>query len=1303
MMRGTMGFLSRLRGKDRPAPKPIARRTRPAPRQESQKPPRPAAPEGRAPEVISIGRDRTGREWGVAKKSIRHSIVVGEPDSGKSCDYETRVVVFDSEEQKMIWEPIGEFVHGRLGVPFKRGSLPLPRRFFVPSLDPEGKVEWKPVTDVYVHRSPERLVQISMKNGRVLNVTADHSVLALKDGMIAPVRGDGVHEGDVLFAPSLVVPPSTEGPPRTGGFELTPDFAKLLGYYVSEGNAHRTRHRLQPRTLRSIAKNLLRAYSMADIKRAEVLLERLKTLARSEVVPEEIKSVEEVSAKHPFVYDFAVEDNENFLAEGVFVHNTTYMKHLVLQHIRDRESVVIMEPHYDLIKSVLTHIPPDRWEDVVYINPLNGIEDRRVVQVNFLRWSKRADKSLAINSFIDALSKHYMTFWGPRLEKILRHALDLLWDTVANPSLLDLHDVLTNKKDRRDRLLARSRDSEQHQFWDYTYKDMPPDAHIAVLTKLAQLVSDHYAKPFTSADQSSVDFRELMDTGKIVLIDLQEGNISQPVVNMLGSLFLSVIYQAGMSRVDTPERERVPAHVFIDEAHRFVTTSLPDSLESLRKYRVYFTLATQNSDQFETPRDARAPMGDVILPLCSTKVVFRCSENDARRMEPSFSSRGWKFSELMNLPKYKFAVSTLIGRVTRCAVFETVNDGDGETNPRDVIAHSIEQYGKDYDPTQFEKEVDVPAPLLSPIEHFAVIRLYGGERLTRHELVRALHTLYGFRDSLSEQAIQRLRDAKYIGYSTEPGGAGRYFQLTPKGRDYLYPFILGGRSGGPVHGRLLIKTLKRLWELGLCPVVCSGGKEVEVNVDYYDDSGSKIARRRVMKAWSYPDAVVWRGKPYRVRHAGKVYEGTDARKWNESGQFALEIEVYPSHHLDRVLGHYHHAREADMGVLFVVPDEHEAKAIRDHLTAHARPKFVPNIADDPYPENVEIRVETPDIPPDDRDMNQWVRKHDETIAEAAGEIPEDPEPVEPPEELEEPPEAGGSRAGKPGVIPKGTRVFKPPEEAAKEWTEEKRQRLERGTWRTRKQNLMEIKKKSEWKRTLEDRQRYARERGDTDEVERLAAEIKRADERLAVLRGEKLPPGSPAAEVMTKKEAPREPPAEPGAEYTTKEKKTAPADPRREKIVRARDEGLTFWTEEIRNHMHLYAGKVTDGRLEKGTKVYIGFFDDECERLLAELGVDPKSVLDSPPEPKEEASPETSKKKVSVRPKGLPKSVKNLNTIRSQVRRYDREGYRFKVRGDNRLYAVRWNKEKKKKELHYITTWDDRVKALLKRMRISVD
>ena len=396
-----------------------------------------------------------------------------------------------------------------------------------------------------------------------------------------------------------------------------------------------------------------------------------------------------------------------------------FLLSLVIQNILDGEGCLVMDPHGDLVELLLSHIPRKRWDDVVYIDPLTSIKYGRVVQINFLEYMDVKERDLVARMFMDSLEKMYGRFWGPRLDMILINAIYLLMDS-GKAKLGDLYNVIADEE-RRGSLLGMVKDEKVKSFWLNEYKRMPREASSSALTKIYRLCQERIVVPMFDCERSSVDFRRLMDDRKIVVVNLSEGEITSDVANFIGSLLLARVYLAGMSREDTPENMRVPFYGYVDEAYRFETSSTKDILQSLRKYKVYMTLASQYLQQY------RKDVALSIPSLCDTTICFSVGEDTAKALE-EFYRPSLNYQHIMNLPRYYFAASAIIGGRRECMVLKCIDHGRGENNVEEVIKHSLERHGREVDMSQYTGTPalgSLPYPPVKPIQWLIITRLYG--------------------------------------------------------------------------------------------------------------------------------------------------------------------------------------------------------------------------------------------------------------------------------------------------------------------------------------------------------------------------------------------------------------------------------------------------------------------------------------------------------------------------------------------------------------------------------------------------
>ena len=438
---------------------------------------------------------------------------------------------------------------------------------------------------------------------------------------------------------------------------------------------------------------------------------------------------------------------------------TTLMLFMICQHIRRDEGFMVLDPHGDLAKKVLSHIPPDKWHKVVYIDPLTAFDKfKSVVQLNFIEYRTGLDKGLVARTIMDALAKYYGKFWGPRLDMIMLNSLYLLLEGKDRPRFSEIYDVLSNEAFREE-LLGRCRDDRVRTFWEGEFKKMPKDASSAVMTKIYRIVQEKIIVPMFDCEVSSIDFRKAMDEGLFVIVNLEEGRITSDLANFLGSLILAKVYLAGMSREDIPEDEREPFYVYVDEAYRFTTSSTKDILQSLRKYKVYMTLAAQYLGQY------REDIRDSIPSLCDILICFSVGKDTAKHLE-EFYQPVLDYRQIMDLPRYYFAASAIIGGRREAQVFKVVDYGKGKVNIEEVVKASLSRFGRPVDVEEYltkgEAIDEIAYTPVQPAEHLILRILWEahhekkGVGANRDQvLVDAIMDTLKTEDNLEETEITR--------------------------------------------------------------------------------------------------------------------------------------------------------------------------------------------------------------------------------------------------------------------------------------------------------------------------------------------------------------------------------------------------------------------------------------------------------------------------------------------------------------------------------------------------------------------
>lgn len=326
----------------------------------------------------------------------------------------------------------------------------------------------------------------------------------------------------------------------------------------------------------------------------------------------------------------AIRGRHVYIVGGTGTGKSTLEERMILQDIRAGYGVAVIDPHGPLVQRVLRLVPPEYADKVVFLDP--G-DPTWIVRWNPLKCAGQASRSRVAEDLINAF-KSFIDGWGDRLEHLLRHALFAVLH-LPDGCLLDVANLLRQKSRRsaeiRSLLQTVLEDEYSSTFWkeDFvpnyrTNTDLTPPQH-----KLSKLLGPETVGAMLSQRESAFDFRKIMDTGQILLVDLS--TVGAEVKNVLGCFILSLLHLTAQGR-DAALSTPPPFHLYCDEAQRFVTDSLEDMLIEGRKYGLSATLATQNRDQLGA-RKTKA-LGGV-----GSTIMFRVDSDDAQHLRKDLQGK----------------------------------------------------------------------------------------------------------------------------------------------------------------------------------------------------------------------------------------------------------------------------------------------------------------------------------------------------------------------------------------------------------------------------------------------------------------------------------------------------------------------------------------------------------------------------------------------------------------------------------------------------------------------------------------
>jgi type IV secretory pathway TraG/TraD family ATPase VirD4 len=357
---------------------------------------------------------------------------------------------------------------------------------------------------------------------------------------------------------------------------------------------------------------------------------------------------------------------------------STLIENMVVSDIQDGNGVALIDPHGDLAEKILTLIPRERINDVIYFNPA---DIDYPIAFNPLEKIHPDFHDIVASGLIAVFKKIWSDFWGPRLEHILRYSIMTLLEYPGS-TLLDIPRLLTDG-DFRKSVLLKVNHPQVKAFWASEYDKysawMRSTAISPILNKIGQFLVSIPLRNIVGQRHNTFKLRTVMDEKKILIVNLAKGRIGEDNCALMGAMLVTRMQLAAMSRANLPESRRHSYYLYVDEMHNFITLSFADVLSEARKYGLSLTLAHQYIEQLDSEIRA-AVFGNV-----GTMIVFRLGAKDARYLAREFSP---VFSEhdIINLGNYRIFLKLMIDGVTSKAFSaDTLPGPEKQDSYADVI------------------------------------------------------------------------------------------------------------------------------------------------------------------------------------------------------------------------------------------------------------------------------------------------------------------------------------------------------------------------------------------------------------------------------------------------------------------------------------------------------------------------------------------------------------------------------------------------------------------------------------------
>ncbi len=335
---------------------------------------------------------------------------------------------------------------------------------------------------------------------------------------------------------------------------------------------------------------------------------------------------------------------------------TQMLKNMMLQDIYLGRGLCFIDPHGDAAEDLLNMIPPHRAQDVIYFDPSDSA---RPFGMNMLEAKTEEQKHFVVASIIGLMYKLFdpnkTGIIGPRFEHGIRNAM-LTVMSKPGSTFIEVVRVMTDPDFVRELLplvsdpvvkrywtdqIAQTSDFHKSEVLDYT------------VSKFGRFVTNKLIRNIIGQSQSSFDLREVMDNGKILIMNLSKGRIGDENSNFLGLILVPKILAAAMSRANTPMEDRRDFYLYVDEFQNFATDTFAEILAEARKYRLNLIVANQFIGQINED------LKNAIFGNVGTMIAYRVGVTDANFLQHEFTPI-FSEADLVNIDIFNTYVKTIV-------------------------------------------------------------------------------------------------------------------------------------------------------------------------------------------------------------------------------------------------------------------------------------------------------------------------------------------------------------------------------------------------------------------------------------------------------------------------------------------------------------------------------------------------------------------------------------------------------------------------------------------------------------------
>jgi hypothetical protein len=374
---------------------------------------------------------------------------------------------------------------------------------------------------------------------------------------------------------------------------------------------------------------------------------------------------------------------------------SAFLSWMARQDIANGDGVCVVDPHGDLIEEILQYIPKERAKDVIVFDPSDM---ERPMGLNMLEAQTPEQQDMASSQATEIFIKIFGDeIFGPRIQHYFRNAcLTLMEDPDEGATLIDVPRLFVDDQFMRYKV-AKVKNPVVKSFWDHEYASTGDRERQEMIpyfsAKFGPFITNSIMRNTIGQAKSAFNIREVMDTQKILLVNLSKGKLGGLNTQLLGLVLVAQIQQAAMGRVDIPEDDRKDFYLYVDEFQNFATDTFCSILSEARKYHLDLIMAHQYIGQLTVTKmgSTSTQIRDAVFGNVGTLQSFKIGAEDgeyiAKEYAPVLTEQ-----DVIGIANYKaYMKLNMNGSTSRPFSLETIWD-QSQANPK--IREVIKQYSR---------------------------------------------------------------------------------------------------------------------------------------------------------------------------------------------------------------------------------------------------------------------------------------------------------------------------------------------------------------------------------------------------------------------------------------------------------------------------------------------------------------------------------------------------------------------------------------------------------------------------------